>query len=480
MTEQPITLKDSTAKQIVDDFISSATGATRKRTAQFEKYERFISDNDQWDLSEQKLGDVPQLTFNQTEDYINTYLAKLFPRNTETGALEIGVKSKETDETKKEKYEKEIFATYEQNALPEILLEQGQNFLIGGDAALYYPRDPMTTKAKIISLDPTKCYLGWNGNKLEQFAFTDEISIAEARKNTHDSWLVRFIRDTLKIANEETERFRKTERITYWDEKYQIIKVGSQVTIRANADGFIPFSWIPNKPKPGSREGRSDGKSLYGLEKEYNFRTSDFAQRVKSNTQALLATYSELDGTKMDRDKISSGILPLNQGDKAEFLHLTENAEALDYIGLIERKMDKKMAINDAVNGEIKSNVSSLAMMYYFSPMLDRIALKRVYWDQAFRNLNQAILFYAFGAGQYSTEPIYQPVMMLDTETKIKNTILLLENRLISHKDAIDIIRGTENAVKKFEEIKKEFEELSKIDGFLDINKKPDEASIEI
>jgi hypothetical protein len=283
----------------------------------------------------------------------------------------------------------------------------------------------------------------------------------------------------LKIADKETERFKKVKRITYWDAKYQIIKVENTYSVRENTDGFIPFSWIPNKPKPHSHEGRSDGKTLFDLEKEYNFRTSDFAQRVKSNTKAVLAVYSERDSSKLDKEAMS-GVMGMNQGDKAEFLHLTENKEALDYIDLIERKMDKKMAVNDAVNGEIKSNVSSLSMMYYFSPLLDRVGLKRVYWDQAFRELNAAILFYAFGRNEYRTQPVYQPVMMADTEAKINQTVLLLQNRLISHADAIDIIRGEENSVEKFNEIQEEFKKLSEIDGFLNIKKESNEDTIEI
>lgn len=471
MSEETLTLINaSAAKTIVEGFLSSTKETTSRRVSQFKKYEVFVSDNDQWDMNDLPDGDKPALTFNQCEDYVNTYLAKLFPRNPETGALEIGVKVKEKDKEKKEQYETEILSVYEDSSIAEILLEQGQNFLIGGDGCLYFPRDPLTNRAKIISLNPTSVYLGWKGSKLEQFAFEDEISLAEAELQKKDNWLISAIKTFLGSSQDADAKFKKVTRLTYWDANHQIIKIENQFEVRKNQDGFIPFAWVPNKPKAHSHEGRSEAKSLFDLEKQYNERSSDFAERVKSNTKAVLATYSELDATKLDRDEMQ-GILAMNQGDKAEFLHLTENKEVLEFIDMIERKMDKKMAINDAVNGQIKSNVSSLAMMYYFSPLLDRIGLKRVYWDTALRELNKAILFYKFGANIYRTEPIYQPVMMVDTESKIKNTILLLENRLISHKDAIDILRGSENSIEKFNEIKTEFGELAKIDGFLTTKK---------
>jgi hypothetical protein len=59
--------------------------------------------------------------------------------------------------------------------------------------------------------------------------------------------------------------------------------------------------------------------------------------------------------------------------------------------------------------------------------------------------------------------------MMQDHETKIKNALLLLNNRLMTYREAIDILRPSENADEKFAEIQKEFQELSKIEGFLNV-----------
>lgn len=463
-------LTQTDATNVVDNFISSADANKKTRTSQFEKYEIFVG-GDQWDTDQLPDGDDPALTFNKSEDYINTYLAKLFPKNPETGALEIGVKCQETDEKKKEAYEKEILDNYEKNNLPSILMEQGKNYLVGGDACLYFPKDPLTNSAKIISIDPTTVYLGWNGDKLEQFAFEDQINLAEAEKNSKDNWLIGAIKTFLNIGNQPLDRFKKVKRITYWDEDFQIIKIDKTCEVRENTDHQIPVAWIPNNPVPHKHEGRSEIKSLYSLEQEINYRTSDFGKRVKENTDAVLAISSDLDSSKVTRESVRDGILAMAKGDKAEFLKLDENKEVLEYTTELHNRMDRKMAINDAVNGQIKSNVSSLAMLYYFSPLLDRIGLKRVYWDSAFKKLNEAILRYKFTTGNFKNSPVYSPIMVVDQQSKIENTVLLLQNRLITHREAIDSLRGGENSVQVFEEIKKEFKELSEIDGFLDIKK---------
>lgn len=454
MPEEKATLSQEAAKNIVDSFIQSTEDAKISREYNFFKYENFVLEGEQWLEGEKPEGNKPCLTFNQSQDFINTYLAKLFPRNMETGVLEIGVKVFEKNKVKKEEQEKEILDTYKNNKLAKTILEQGQNFLVGGSGCFYYPQDPLSGKAKIISLDPTTCYLGWAGSELEQFAFEDEISIAQAEKDTKQNWLITAIRNFWTDEPEETKKFKKTKRFTYWDRNFQIIKTGDTFKVAENKLGFIPISWIPNQPKSHQHEGISEAKKLYSLEKEFNQRASDFAQRVKSNTKPTLAVLTDMDTKDLKFEDISDkGVLPLAKGDDAKFLTLAENKELLDYLKEIKISMANKMAINDAVAGEIKSNVSSLSMVYYFSPLMDRIGLKRVFWDEAFRELNRAILIYKFGTGEYRTNPIYEPVLLTDAKTKLENTALMLENNLISYEDAIDQTRGAENSVEKLAQI---------------------------
>ena len=455
----PNKIDPTKAKQIVQALLKTGQPDRDTRVAQFQRFESFILDGEQWDnMDLPALGD-PQVTVNESEDYINTYLTKLFPRNPESGVLEVGARVRGKN---REKWETEILDTYKRENLSAVLLEQGQDFFVGGDACIYYPQDPTTKKARIFSIDPTTVYMNWSGSDLLEFAFVDTVSDQDLSSSS-PSFLSKAIRLVLGFTQSSP-----TDRITYWSNKYQIIIIGDTVEVRENLQGFIPMSWIPNKPKSHTHEGRSEAKGLYDLEQYNNGVLSGIAKRVQDNTLAPLALSTSRDTKDLQRDIKERSILPLELGGKAEFLNLPESPELLKFTEYISSKMDKKMAINEAVNGAVKSNVSSLAMMYYFSPLLDRIALKRVYWDQFFRDLNRAIIKYAGGTDiDCDTDPMYQPTMMLDQTQKIQNITTMLDYRLITYREAIDILRPFENSEAKMKEVEDEFARLSAISGYL-------------
>ena len=284
--------------------------------------------------------------------------------------------------------------------------------------------------------------------------------------------------DFLSGDTEEAKKFKKVKRFTYWNDEVQIVKVDENYRVTKNTNGFIPFSWIPNQPKAHQHEGRPETQKLFWQEKQYNERMSDFAQRVKANTRALLAMMTDMDAKDIDKDKLESGLALLEKGGDAKFLSLTENQEALDFMQKLADKMDTKMAVNDAVNGEVKSNVSSLAMVYYFSPLMDKIAAKRVYWDEAFRELNNAILTYKFGNKRYFTTPIYQPVLLMDQTTRIQNAVMMVENGFMSIEDAIDSLRGIENSGEKLKEIMAERKAYPDFFGSLKKKTAPQPAAV--
>lgn len=441
------------AKDVLTAFITATNDVKENRRFEFEKYQKFVLEGEQWLADEKPEGEKPCLTFNHSENHIMTYLSKLFPRNSQTGTLAVGVKVRGE---KKEEKEKAILDAYKRNKFASIILEQGQNYLVGGAGCFYYPKDPITKKAKIISINPTTVYLGWMGQDLVQVAFEDEIAMEDV-ETVKQNWLMEAFRNLFKDETQAQIKFKKTKRITYWDKSAQIVNVGENYQVAKNEDRLIPFSWIPNMPKAHSHEGVSEAKKLYNLDKEYNKRSSDFAQRVRANTKSVLAAFTDKDISKLDGEELE-GVLQFNPADKAEFLHVMENKELLDYLDILATQMGEKMAINDAVKGDIKSNVSSLSMIYYFSPLMDRIGLKRIFWDEAFRELNSAILTYEFGTGDYDTDPVYEPVLLTDQATKINNTVLMLENKLITHEDAIDELRGSENAKEKIDGIIKDME----------------------
>jgi hypothetical protein len=450
-------MTDYEAISLVKNFVSAQAERTTRRSEIAATLASFIYDSDQWNSLELPGENDPQLTFNQTRDFINIYLPKLFPRNPFTGAIEVGVTVKNSDEKKKEQEEAKILETYEDNDMPFVLFEQGQNFFVGGAGCLYYPYDPVLQMTRILSLDPSRCHIQFSSfGTVSAFAFEDEISYEEAEQSLSKTFFQTVKSFFSPVASSRT--LTRKKRITYWDKYNQIILIdGNTVLVTPNNSGIVPFAWIPNMPAPHQHEGRSDGADLYHLDREYNFRASDIGKRVKDNTRPNLAVMSSLDVDKISRGE--KGILALEKDDDAKFLVVPEEKTGLAYLDRLETRMRFKMAINDAVLGQMRSNISADAMGYYFMPLLDRVALKRIFWDSAFKKLNSAILTNAFGAGTYRTAPSYHPALAVDAAFRTDIVVKQLQNHLISHTDAIDMLHGAENAPEKFSAI---MEELKK------------------
>ena len=169
-------MEDSEIKKKVEDFISDKQKITANRSNSFKSLFDFVLDSDQWtskEEEERKADGFESLILNFSSDFVDRYLARLFPRNQRTGVLEVGAK---VYEDKDGKMVSEIMKVYRDSYLPSILLEQGMNFLIGGAACLYYPRNPVTKKAEIISLDPKNCSLAWQRGELVRFAHEEKFT----------------------------------------------------------------------------------------------------------------------------------------------------------------------------------------------------------------------------------------------------------------------------------------------------------------
>ena len=415
----------SSSKEIIDNFIALSKGNTEKRESDFNALMRFALESKQWTNTEINLRedeDDVALVFNSSEEYISRYMARLFPRNPHTGVLEIGIKMREAGAEKNKKFEGEILDIYYDYSLADILLEQGVNYLCGGASCFYYPRDPITKRAQIISLDPKKCYLGWSGGRLVQFAFKDYQGGNKYKTTYYDL-------NNIIIHDGLTDIYHKSK----------------------NDFDFIPFSWIPNFPVPHSHEGISKIRLLSGLDKEYNERASDFSKRVSDNTEPPLVILSDMqDVSKIERGRKKK--TRLGKDDDMKYLELTEGGEILKWLELVEKRITQKVGIVHSA-GATKTNVSGKSLGFQYSDMMDLIGFMRLKWDKAFRQMNTAILSYKYGIGVYHTDPVYQPFLTQDNGDRIDEYATMIDKDLISHKDAIDELRGVENAEEKLEEI---------------------------
>ena len=412
----------------VKDFQARNRNYREARSHNFKKTADFVLRNQQWtaDEKKEKLGD-PTLTFNFSEDYVEKFMSRLFPRSTRTGVMDVGVKIFDTDdETKRTKYENDVLDTYRNNSVPTILLEQGTDYLTGGAGCLYFPKDPKTGLAKILSINPATVSIEFDGQEVIAFSF------------------IQTLPDLV-------------ERITYWDLNEMLVVDNGVVTkVFKNVYDFVPFAWIPNYPVPHDKQYiRSKIDSLHGLDKEYNEIGSKFSKRVIDNTEPPMNVYSN----KLSKDKpIQRGSGKTNyagEDDKIEFLELKEGREVLDYMGHVLSRMKSKTGILDSA-GSVKSALSGVSFAFQYSDMLDHIGFMRIFWDQGFRKMNQAILTYANGKGEYNTDPVYNQPFQFDEKSRVENYDKMLEMRVISRRDVIEELRGSENPDQKLQEIEEE------------------------
>ena len=396
----------------VEDFIGNKNKYTRKRKLVFDTLFNFVLENKQWTASEEQdlIADgFNPLVLNFSADFVDRYIARLFPRNQRTGILEVGVKTFDDDDGKNIK---KILSAYRRNYLPAILIEQGLNFLIGGDACIYYPQNEHTGKADIISLDPRNCSLSFEGDKLVRFAHYEKFA----------------------DGKEET---------IYWDMGIFVHIIDGIAHSKKNQFDFIPVAWIPCGPRPHQYEGRSKVLNLMALEVESNSNFSNFSKRIKDNTIPHVNVFTEkskTEGYERGRKKVSY----FGANDDVRPEEFKESPEVLDYIKLLDNRMRRKTGIVD-IGGAIKAVVSGISLSFQFSEMMDLIGFMRVYWDKGFRELNNAILNYEIGKGSYDSDPVYNPVLAYDSRQKVDEYDVLLRNKLITRKDAIAELRAVED-----------------------------------
>ena len=413
-------MSKSEVKKQVEDFISDKSRNTQTRKSTFNTLFDFTFEDKQWTAQEKEemIADgFNPLILNFSSDFVDRYIARLFPRNQRTGILEVGVKAFEDENGD---YVKKIMASYRRNYLPAILIEQGINFLIGGDACIYYPQNPTTKKAEIFSLDPRNVSLAFEGDQLVRFAH----------------------KETFVGGKEE---------IIYWDLENYVHILDDSVIIEENNFDFIPVSWIPCSPRPHQHEGRSKILSLIDLDKENNQNFANFSKRVKDNTIPHINIFSERDAKdKYKRGRKMISYLGVNDDVRAE--EFKESPEVLEYIKLLDARMRRKTGIVD-IGAAIKSVVSGISLSFQFSEMMDLIGFMRVYWDKGFRELNNAILNYEIGAGDYDSDPVYNPVLAYDSRQKVDEYDVLLRDKLITRKDAIAELRAVEDPDKVIKDI---------------------------
>ena len=197
------------------------------------------------------------------------------------------------------------------------------------------------------------------------------------------------------------------------------------------------------------------------LDCEVNKQASNFSKRVDDNTVPHINVFSSK-GKKGDYTRGRKKISFLGPDDDVRHEEVSESTIVLEYLDFLDKRLRRKTGLVDT-GGAIKAAISGVSLSFQFSDMMDLIGFMRVFWDRAFREMNNAILTYKFGVAEYQTDPVYNPALAFDSKMKTEEYCLMLENKLISRKDAITELRAVEDpdeAIKKIIEEDKRFDYL--------------------
>lgn len=411
---------------------------------------------EQWLAKECPAGDRPKISLFLSADIIRQYRAKLFP-----GRAEIGIKcysdNLDSADPAISNYENHVLQTYEENQLPLILHDQSEWFFVGGEACIFVPHDPTKTPgkgadAKIFSIDPTHCSIGVVGGKKVYGMHEQTITAQQARK-------LRWVNLPDSISDETI-----LSDIYYFD-LYNYCRIinedinNAKVLPNPYAPGYeVPYFWIPNNARPGSQSGNSELRHLRILDKEINFRLSDYAERLRAGVLGpiFISGAGKNKNVSLDKDYINF----LEAGGKAERLGLAgDSKDYLEYFQFLLDIYQKKTTISDDVIGTKNANAvsSGIALQYKFLSLQELIDEKRLIWDNAIKQLNKQILYYKFGAGnKYRNKPIYASSLPTDETVAARNNALLVESGIKARETAIDEMNPNESAKFIMQKIEKD------------------------
>lgn len=430
---------------------------------------------EQWSSTEaEAVKGRPKISFFLSADTIRQYRAKLFP-----GRAEIGIKvyddknntiqNAQTDEatnTDTAKYEQYILDTYEQNQMPLVLKEQAEWFFVGGEACIFAPHDPkkapgQDADAFIYSINPCNVTIGIFGNQKVFGMHEQTITAQQARKL---SW----VKLDSNIADDAI-----LSDIYYFDLYYYARIINQEVTSskclkNPYVSGYeIPYFWIPNNNKPGATNGNSELRHLKVIEKELNFRVSDYAERLKRGV--IGPVFVSGAGNNKNISLAHDMVNYLGPGGKAERLALAgDGQDYLNYFEFILQLYQKKTTITDEITGtkNATSAASGIALQYKFLSLQELIDEKRLIWDNGLKQLNKTILYYKFGPKhKFRNKPIYATSLPTDETAAARNNALLVEAGLKAREAAIDDLNPNESAqdiVKKIDQDQKAHPEFYK------------------
>ena len=183
----------------------------------------------------------------------------------------------------------------------------------------------------------------------------------------------------------------------YWDEGEYLLMFGNQNTpvhYVKHDWGFVPLHYIPNMHLPGEAKGTSDIEHELDPQQEYNERASDLADIIK---EVARPSYW---GKNIDNvTEVRSGqIVIYSVGEDGEILAMPKSGQT---VAVEQYLADRR---NDIINlsgmnqvlypGNNVLQATGRALSVVMQGVNNKIANRKEWWVQAFKNLNKTILFH--------------------------------------------------------------------------------------
>lgn len=217
----------------------------------------------------------------------------------------------------------------------------------------------------------------------------------------------------------------------YWDESEYLLlfNLSNKVVDYVKHDwGSVPLHWIPNIHLPGFPKGTSDLENELDAQQEYNERASDLADIIK---EIARPTYWGKNLDEVSEVRAGQSVI-YTVGDDAEINAMPSSGQSAPMTEYLQERKTDLIALSGMNNVMYPTNsimqATGRALSVVMQGINNKIANRKVWWEQAFKNLNAQILMHAeknipnskkFIDGYYRTDVFISSVLLRNVTDEI-------------------------------------------------------------
>lgn len=223
--------------------------------------------------------------------------------------------------------------------------------------------------------------------------------------------------------------------------------------------GIIPFLHVPNMQAGSEFWGYSDGEFILQLSDELNRRMADMGDIVNTHGHPIF-TITGYSGNSDDLPVGPDSVWDLGKDGKADRLDgAGPGPDVIGYLKEVKEAMQETAHMPAVAFGSSTksggSHSSGLAMAMAMMPVVERAREKRVYWQEALRELPKMIFYILYvrdpalleSAGidyrrvlMYDIEPVFADVLPKDELQVVNEAVATYGNGLRSIERALEIL----------------------------------------